>query len=253
MNLEKLNPDTRELKDIEDVVFDKEWLKTAKSLELYYMYRDLSEGEEDHDKIFANNLRYDITIMFPKMLGKEFNKTIGHDHPIVPGTSITYPELYEVLEGEAIFLLQDSADEKIKDVFAIKAKAGNKVVIPPNYEHLIINASDKDLKTCNWICRSFGSNIYKPFKLRHGFCYYATIDPSILLGTSPSAPLGIKWIRNENYTSVPELRFKQANNLYNFKIEENEPIYNLVNNLAKLEFLEHPQNHEWSLDAAQDK
>mgnify|MGYP001043535082 CR=1 FL=1 len=125
MNLEKYNPDTRELKDIEDVVFDKEWLKTAKSFELYYMYRDLAENEEEYDKIFANNLRYDITIMFPKMLGKEFNKTVGHDHPIVPGTSITYPELYEVLEGEAIFLLQDSENEKIKDVYAIRAKTGN--------------------------------------------------------------------------------------------------------------------------------
>lgn len=235
MNLEKLKPDVRELKDIEDVVFDKEWLKTAGSFELYHMYRDLSENEEEHDKIFANNLRYDITIIFPKMLGNEFNKTFGHDHPIVPGTAITYPELYEVLEGEAIFLLQDSADEKIKDVFAIKAKAGNKVVIPPNYEHLIINASDKELKTCNWICRSFGSNIYKPFKLRHGFCYYAT------RGTN-----GIEWIKNENYISVPELRFEQANNLYDFKIEENKPIYDLVNNLAKLEFLENPQNHEWT-------
>jgi glucose-6-phosphate isomerase len=234
MNLEKLNPDTRELKDIEDVIFDKEWLKTAESFELYYMYRDLSENEEDHDKIFANNLRYDITIMFPKMLGKEFNKTVGHDHPIVPGTSITYPELYEVLEGEAIFLLQDSKDEKINDVFAIKAKTGDKIIMPPNYEHLIINATDKSLKTCNWICRTFGSNIYKPFKLRHGFCYYAIKNAN-----------GIQWIKNENYTSVPEIRFEQANNLYDFKIEGNEPIYSLVNNLAKLEFLENPQNHEW--------
>lgn len=234
MNLEKYNPDTRELKDIEDVVFDKEWLKTAKNFELYYMYRDLAENKEEYDKIFANNLRYDITIMFPKMLGKEFNKTVGHDHPIVPGTSITYPELYEVLEGEAIFLLQDSEDDKIKDVFAIKAKPGNKIIIPPNYEHLIINASNKDLKTCNWVCRAFGSNIYKPFKLRHGFSYYATKNKG-----------EIEWIKNENYALVPDLRFEQTDNLYDFKIEKNEPIYNLVNNLAKLEFLENPQNHEW--------
>ncbi|MDP2934852.1 MAG: glucose-6-phosphate isomerase family protein, partial [bacterium] len=116
------------------------------------------------------------------------------------------------------------------------------IIILPNYEHLIINASDKDLKTCNWICRSFGSNIYKPFKLRHGFCYYAT------RGTN-----GIEWIKNENYISVPELRFEQANNLYDFKIEENKPIYDLVNNLNKLEFLNDPQNHEWSLDSARDK
>lgn len=238
MNLEKINPDIRELKDIEDVVFDKEWLKTAENFELYYMYRDLAENEEEYDKIFANNLRYDITVIFSKMIGKEFNKTFGHDHPIVPGTSITYPELYEVLEGEGIFLLQDSVNEEIKNVFAIKAKTGDKVIIPPNYEHLIINPSKESLKTCNWVCRTFGSNIYKPFKLRHGFSYYATKDLS--------APLGINWIKNENYFSVPDLKFKEANNLYDFGIDKNKPIYELVKNLAKLKFLEHPQNHEWN-------
>ncbi len=237
MNLEKLNPDIRELKDIEDVIFDKEWLKTAENFELYYMYRDLAENEEDYEKIFANNLRYDITVIFPKMLGKEFNKTIGHDHPIVPGTAITYPELYEVLEGEAIFLLQDSVDDVIKDVYAIKAKPGDKLIIPPNYEHLIINPANKNLKTCNWICRSFGSNIYKPFKLRHGFSYYAIKDQS--------SPLAIRWVKNENYSTIPEIKFKEPNNLYDFKIETGKPIYSLVNNLTKLEFLIAPQNHEW--------
>lgn len=234
IELEKLNPDTRELKDIEDVVWDKEWLKTAESFELYYMYRDLAESKEEYDKIFANNLRYDITVIFPKMLGREFNKTFGHDHPIVPGTAITYPEFYEVLEGEAIFLLQDSINETIKDVYAIKAKTGDKVIIPPNYEHLIINASDKNLKTCNWVCRTFGSNIYKPFKQRHGFSYYALKDIN-----------GIKWFKNENYTTIPELKLKEANNLYDFKIEKDKPVYDLVNNLAKLEFLKYPQNHKW--------
>ena len=214
MDLTKIKPDIRELKDMEDVIYDKEWLKTAKNLELYYMYRDLAENQEDYDKIFANELRYDITVIFPRMLGKEFNKTVGHDHPIVPGTAITYPELYEVLEGEAIFLLQDSHDAKIKDVFAIKAKAGDKVLILPNYEHLIINPSEKDLKTCNWICRSFGSNIYKPFKLRHGFSYYA------IKGANE-----IAWMKNENYLSIPKLRFEAPNNLYNFKIEIDKPIY----------------------------
>ncbi|MFZ5559841.1 MAG: glucose-6-phosphate isomerase family protein [Patescibacteria group bacterium] len=237
MDISKLKPQIRDLEDIKDVIYDREWLKKAKNFELYYMYRDLAENELDRMKIMDSDLRYDITIILPLMLGKEFNKTLGHDHPIVPGTSITYPELYEVLEGEAIFLLQDSKDEEIKDVFAIKAKKGDKAIMLPNYEHLIINPLDKQLKICNWICRSFASNIYKPFRARHGFCYYAIKDPS--------TKLGVNWIKNEEYESIDPLRFEEPNNFYGFDLKKDEPIYKLVNNLEKLEFLVEPQKYEW--------
>jgi glucose-6-phosphate isomerase len=238
IDLKKIKPDVREVEDMENVIYDKEWLKIASpKIDLYYMYRDLAENKEDRQKIIGNDLRYDITVFPPIMLGKEFNKTLGHDHPIVPGTSITYPELYEVLEGEAIFLLQDSHDEDIKDVFAVSAKKGDKVIILPNYEHLIINPTDKELKTCNWICRSFGSFIYKPFRARHGFCYYAINDPS--------TPFGTSWIKNENYEKIPDLRFDKPNNFYSFDLPKDQPIYKLVNNLEKLNFLVEPQKYEW--------
>ncbi len=238
IDLEKLQPGIRELDDITDVIHDKEWLKTSPNFELYYMYRDLAENALDKMKIEDAGLRYDITLMLPIMLGKEFNKTLGHDHPIVPGTNLTYPELYEVLEGEAVFLLQDSNDKEIKDVFAIHAKKGDKALMLPKYEHVLINPTDKKLKTCNWICRNFGSNIYKPFRARHGFCYYAM--------KNPSAPLGIKWIKNENYESIPELRFEEANNFYTFDLDKNKPIYESINQPKKLDFLINPQNYEWS-------
>jgi len=239
INLKIIKPDVRELKDIEDVIYDREWLKKAKNFELYYMYRDLAENELDKMKITESDLRYDITIIFPIMLGKEFNKTLGHDHPIVPGTSITYPELYEVLEGEAIFFLQDTKDEEIKDVFAVKAKKGDKIIILPNYEHLIINPSNKELEICNWICRSFASNIYKPFRARHGFCYYALKAPISKKSDK------IKWVKNINYESIPDLRFEEPNKFYNFDLKKDEPIYKLVDNLEKLDFLIEPQKYEW--------
>ena len=56
MNLDKLKPDVRYLEDMKDVVYDKEWLKTAPNLELYYMYRDLAETETDFMQIIKNDL-----------------------------------------------------------------------------------------------------------------------------------------------------------------------------------------------------
>jgi len=236
MKLNKNKADVRELNDMKMVVYDKEWLKTAsEDLKLYYMFRDLAETDYEKNKIRENDLRYDITIMEPAMLGMEFNKTMGHDHPIVPGTAITYPEIYEVLKGEAIFLMQDSKNDEIKDVIAIKAQKNDKVIILPNYEHLIINISDSETKTCNWICRRFESNIYKPFRARHGFCYYA-----IKTGAE------IEWVKNHNYESINPIRWIEPNNFYNFDLPKRKPLYELVKELRKLDFLKKPQKYEWS-------
>ncbi len=236
MELKNIKPGIRHLEDMKELLFDKEWAKSAPDKELYYMYRDLAENKEDKKKISEANLRYDITIMPYLLLGKEFNKTAGHDHPFTPNSQMTYPEIYEVLSGRAIFLIQDSYEDEIKDIAAIKAEQGKKVIIPPNYEHLIINISGKELKTANWICRSFDSNIYKPFKQKHGFAYFAIQDEE----------KQIEWLENDNYKKIPPLRFIQANLwLDKFKIDPLEKMYQLVEDLSKLDFLKNPQNYIW--------
>lgn len=234
INLKNIKPNIRYLGDVKEVIYDKKWLETASgNLELYYVYRDLAENENDKIKIIKKGLRYDNTIMPPLILGKEFNKTQGHSHPFVSNTDITYAEIYEVLEGQTIFLLQNSENNKVKDIFGIKAKKGDKVIIPPNHEHLIINPGNKDLRTCNWVCREFGANIYEPFQNKHGFSYYALKNNLI------------RWIKNKNYKLIPSLRFEKPNNFYNFDIPKDKPIYQLVDNLEKLDFLKNPQKYEW--------
>ncbi|MFH0907104.1 MAG: glucose-6-phosphate isomerase family protein, partial [bacterium] len=237
MQLENIKPNIRHLTEMKDVLFNKEWTENTSDLELYYMYRDLSENEEDKKEIIKQDLRYDITVIPNLMLGKEYNKTAGHDHPLVPETNLTYTEIYQVLQGQAIFLIQDSEEDKIKNVFAIKAEKDDYVIIPPNYEHLIINASEQELKTANWISRNFSSNIYKPFRSKHGFCYYAIRKDSE----------EIDWIKNKNYTDIPELKFLEPNLWLNqFNIEKETKIYELVKDMTKLEFLKKPQKYDWS-------
>lgn len=167
-------PDVRRLKDIIKVIYDKEWLKTADlESELYYMYR----GVEEKDKI-----RYDITVIPGKMLGKEFNKTKGHFHVG------KYGEVYTVLEGKAIYLMQ-----KEGDVYAVKAEKGDVIIIPPFYGHVTINPSDKELKMANWISTDCQSD-YLPYEEKEGAAYYFTKQG---------------WIKNENYKDIPELRFEE--------------------------------------------
>lgn len=238
MEITHLKPDIRWLRQMQEVLFDTAWAKTAPDdLELYSMYRDLTENESDRQKIVSQNLRYDITVMPFVMLGQEFNKTVGHYHPLVPNTNLTFPEIYQVLEGEVIFLLQRVEQDKIKDILAIKAVQNDMVIVPPDYGHVMINASRQELKTANWVERNFKS-IYEPVKEKRGFGYYATQDAS---GQ-------ITWVKNEHYSSVPALKFLEPNLwLDKFNIEKRN-MYQLFETPKKLDFLKNPQKYQWQIE-----
>ena len=181
-DLTKLKPDVRKLSDIKDVIFDQDWLKTANDFDLYYMYR----GIENNDSI-----RYDITVVPANMLGSEFTKTKGHYH------IGSYQEVYTVLEGQAIYLMQKqgSSINEITDAYAVKAEKGDVIIIPSNYGHVTINPSEtQELKMANWLSENCKSD-YSPFEKLKGACYYYTKQ-----GT---------WLKNENYKNVPELRFEE--------------------------------------------
>ena len=183
-NLKNLKPNVRYLNEMKDVLYNKKWAKKAPNLELYYMYRGLKE---------KNGLRYDITIIPSRMLGKEFVKTKGHEHVG------KYGELYIVLEGQAIYLMQKREKDIIKDVYAVKAKKNDIVVILPDYGHITINPSKKDLKMANWMAKEV-KNDYKPIQRMQGACYFYILRPG-------SGQTG--WIKNKNYIKVPKLRFEK--------------------------------------------
>ncbi len=177
-NLEHLSPEIRYLKDMGSVLYDKEWAKNADpNLELYYMYRGLKEKQ---------GMRYDITVINPLLLGKEFNKTKGHKHREAD-------EVYIALEGEALFLIQEMKAGGIKDIYAIKAQKGDICYIPPHSAHFTINPStNKQLKMANWVA-AHSQFDYEIIQEKQGAGYFYTIDG---------------WTKNELYANLPELRFE---------------------------------------------
>jgi len=176
INLNDKKPDIRYLNDMREVLYDQEWAKTVSNLELYYMYRGLEKKD---------GLRYDITIIPSLMLGQEFNKTKGHEH------IGKFGEIYIVLRGQAIYLMQNGKDI-IEDVYAVKASKDDVIIIPPFYGHVTINAGESELKMANWMADNVKSD-YSLFEKKQGACYYYTKEG---------------WVKNKNYKSVPKLRFE---------------------------------------------
>lgn len=228
----KREPDIRLLLDMAKVIYDKKWLASADNFELYYMYRDMSLSKKDKDTIAEHHLRYDVTIIPPARLGCEYIKTAGHYHPLVPGTSVTYPEIYEVLEGNATYLIQKLEGDNITDVVVVRAEAGDKVIIPPNYGHITINESNKTLKMANWVGADFSSE-YERYRQAEGGAYFLTEDG---------------FIPNPHHKELPKIRYIKPTNFPDEGLYKGREMYGLVRDIGKLKYLTHPQEYTGLFD-----
>jgi len=171
-------------------------------------------------------LRYDVTVIPPGKIGSEFIKTFGHYHPIAE-QNLSYTEIYEVLKGEALFLLQRAEGARVYDVFAVEAGKGDKVIVPPNYGHVTINPSKNELRIANWVYRNFRS-IYEPYERFRGACYYYTDEG---------------WIVNPNYKEVPKMRLIEPKIPKELGLGKDDEINELVRDIKKLEFLYRPSKY----------
>ena len=90
--------------------------------------------------------RYDITVIFDGTVGPERKKTSGHYHGFTPERTATYAEVYEVIKGRALYVLQKSfnfenleGEIQIEDVKLAVVDEGEAIIIPPNYGHCSVN------------------------------------------------------------------------------------------------------------------
>jgi glucose-6-phosphate isomerase len=230
-------PTVRKFDEMRPVLFNPDTPKPMD--EMYYMYRDVHLPE--HEEILKkNNTRFDITVIPACLIGREYNKTIGHYHP-KNNKGMPYPEVYEVLFGKALFLIQkmDSDYQSLITVIAIEAKAGEKVIYPPGYGHAIINIGVDTLVTANWVAGNFTS-IYEPIAKRHGMAYYVFAEGT---GEYTFAP-------NANYPNPPPVRMITSKFMQSFPIVGSDPMYNIgTNNPQSLEFLNFPEKYAVELSS----
>lgn len=213
--------------DMKEVLFDEDAAKNRESEIVYTVFRNIETVE--------GMARYDVTEIPARSIGgnagKEFNKTFGHYH------KKNLPELYEVLEGHAYFLLQKPGKDasEITETYIIEALEGEKAVIPPQFGHLAINIGKSVLVLANWI--GLTDYDYETVKKMHGGCYY-------VLDSGAS----IEFEKNKNYAAVPELKkikLKNSPELADLGIKngKDHPILDLKNRPEKLDWLSNPEKH----------
>jgi glucose-6-phosphate isomerase len=188
---------------------------------LYFMYRDLARTDDDRAVLSAQYIRYDMTVIPPAILCGEYVKTKGHYHPGTP-EGPGYPELYQVLAGEAHYLLQH---RRLDDIVVIEAGPGDAVIVPPDYGHITINPGTGTLVMVNLVSTRFSSE-YEFFETMKGGGYYEYE--------------GRRWERNPSYGDLPPLRAITPPEVPELGIRHGYPIYDLIGGDCGLDFLNHP-------------
>jgi len=189
------------------------------------MYRDVAKTEADRTWLHSHAIRYDITIIPPAHPGGEYVKTKGHYHPENPG-GVGYPELYEVIEGVAHFLLQEKT---LDHIVLVKAAKGDIVLIPPGYGHITINPSDEEtLMMANLVSTAFDSE-YAFYETMHGAAWYELVG-NIL-------------VRNPHYPDVPHVQeIKSPAQLFP-SLGIVSSLYDTVGNTEIPDMLNHPEKY----------
>jgi len=215
-------PAVRTVEDMRPVLADP---SCESSGPLYFMYRDLARSDADRNWLHFHNLRYDITVIPPRIICGERVKTKGHYHPKNPA-GIGYPEIYEVIEGQAHYLLQSRS---LDDVVMVSADAGNLVIIPPEYGHVTINPSpDITLTMANIVSNAFESE-YRQYESCHGGAMYEMSDGRLE--------------KNSRYPDLPPVRHLRATCAGEINPFYKEPLYSLIGNDDALSLLNFPEKY----------
>ena len=142
----------------------------------YRMYNGIAT-RADFLRLQTCDAQYELTWLLSHALGMERAKTLGHIHNALAQNSATFPEIYEVLHGSAFFLFyaQDAAKTRAEFCGYVFARAGERLVMPPNVYHLTINASDEPLLFADVISKR-ARGVYEDVRATRGAPYYALTD-----------------------------------------------------------------------------
>jgi glucose-6-phosphate isomerase len=149
-------------------------------------------------------LSYDVTVLSPNPMGWECCKTHGHVHASSAGDLPGYPELYEVLEGKAGFLVQDLLPgPRASQVTMITASAGDTVVIPPGLHHATINLGASTLVVCDLVARSSDDD-YRHLREAHGMAYFVGQQGDVVPNRRYRDLPPLVWVAAASWSRAPQ-------------------------------------------------
>lgn len=136
-----------------------------------------------------------MTVIAPGRFDGEYPKTFGHYHP-----EDAPDETYHLIEGEGILQLQKKQvvngvwdSSRVEEVYLIKAKPGDEIVISKEFGHSWSNIGHEPLLSFDDWRLGHTPTDYEPIERLHGMAYYLVEEDG-----------EVKAKGNPNYANLPQ-------------------------------------------------
>lgn len=220
--------EVRRLEDIRGSLADK---NCDGPEELYAIAMDVGEDCE-RDEIFRRNLLFGAVTYAAGMMGREPVRSQGHIHGVSPSCKASTPEVYEIWEGEAVIYMQQSGEDNPGRCYAVHAKAGDVVIVPPGWVHATVNGDvSRNMTFGAWCVRDYGFD-YKAVRKHGGIAYFPIATKQ-----------GLVWEANTSYQGG-ELVIKKARTYEDLGLKPGVPVYTqFKENQDLFWFVSRPQDY----------
>jgi glucose-6-phosphate isomerase, archaeal len=181
--------------------------------------------EKQREELCRRNLLFGVVTYASGRLGTEPVRSPGHLHKVSHRNNCSAPEIFEIWEGRALVYMQEFAADNAGRCFAVEAKAGDVVVVPPAWAHAAISADPTEpLSFGAWCDRDYGF-VYDPLRARKGLAWYPVLENGSL-----------QWHRNARYLES-RLEIVAARTYPELGLSGRKPIY--------ARFEDSPESVQW--------
>lgn len=172
-------------------------------------------GREQHRAdLVQRHLLFGAVAYAAGRLGDEPVRSQGHIHAASPRNGWSTPELYEIWQGRACILMQETANDDPGHCFAITAGPGEVVLVPPGWAHATISADPREpLVFGAWCDRAYGF-VYDGVRAHGGLAHFPILTQAG----------DISWTANPLYHPRP-LVCRAPRIYHEFGLEPGVPIY----------------------------
>jgi glucose-6-phosphate isomerase len=176
---------------------------------LYTIYMDILR-QEDRAALYEQGLLYGAVIYNHGSIGRERLRSQSHIHSRKPGTELRYSEVYEFWTGQGYVFLQKESAPVVTRAYRVRVQAGDRLVIPFGWAHLVVTGDDGVLSFGAWCARA-NKLEYDRLHALGGPCYYFLSDGTLMA--------------NPRYSRVPPAAELHARELPSLGIPADRPIY----------------------------
>jgi glucose-6-phosphate isomerase len=151
-------------------------------------------GTVEHEaELRRRMLLFGLVTFAAGQIGSDPVRSQGHVHRVSGHSRWRPPEVFEVWTGTAYIYMQEFAADDPGRCFAVIARPGDVVIVPPGWPHATISGEPKEQLTFGALCdREYGFE-YDEVRKRRGLAWYPVLNSAgdITWEPNPAYRLGL--------------------------------------------------------------